>query len=72
MPVSARGSVTTVPSPSAMQWEAVGVAVVAVLSLAGILLGLLCRLLAAGDEGWQTIDFALGVGAALRRAGLLG
>ncbi len=60
------------PSPPAMQWETVGVAVVAVLSLARILLGLMRRLLAAGDEGRQTVDLALGVVAPLRRAGLLG
>jgi hypothetical protein len=61
-----------VPSPSAMQWETIGVAVMAVLSVARILLGLIHWLLAAGDEGWQTLDLALGVGAALRRAGLRG
>src|SRR5712691_2799160 len=60
------------PSPPAMQGETVGVAVVAVLSVAGILLGLMHRLLAAGDEGWQTVDLALGVGGALWRVGLLG
>src|SRR5712692_2158562 len=55
-----------------MQWETVGVAVVAVLSVARILLRLRRWLLAAGDEGWQTVDLALGIGAALRRAVMLG
>jgi hypothetical protein len=60
-----------VSSPSAMQWEAVGVAVVAIWSLAGILLGLMRRLLAAGDEGWQAVNLTLGPGIRLGRADLL-
>ena len=45
--------------------------VVAVWSLAGTVLGLMRRLLAARDEGRQAVNLALGLGIRLGRADLL-
>jgi hypothetical protein len=53
-----------------MQREAIGMAVMTVLAMAGIRIGLVHRLLAAGDERRQTLDLSR-VGAALH-SGLLG
>src|SRR5947207_15625295 len=53
-----------------MQREAIGMAVMTVLAMAGIRVGLVHRLLAAGDERRQTLDLSR-VGAALH-SGLLG
>src|SRR5262245_9984107 len=63
-----------VASPAPMQWKAVGVTVVAIWPGAGIVLGLMSGLLAAGNEGRQTVDLALGIAlsAALLRLRALG
>ena len=54
-----------------MQGKPVGMTVVAVGSLAGTALGLMRRLLAPRNEGWQAVNLAFIPGIRLGRAGLL-
>ena len=63
---------SAVPPPATMQGKPVGMTVVAVGSLARTALGLMRRLLAPRNEGWQAVNLAFVPGIRLGRTGLLG
>ena len=62
---------SAVPPPATMQGKPVGMTVVAVGSLARTALGLMRRLLAPCNEGWQAVNLAFVPGIRLGRTGLL-